>query len=362
MKAPAETPKVSDLAEGAESTETAWWHTVAIGGAALATALGTLALIWLLAKPLALLVAATVIASALAPVVGWLERWLPRTLAVIAFYATLILVAGAAGWFLVPSLIVQGRELFDQTPDLVTRGRHWLDRLDPIGADQMVSSAETGLSRFANILIAIPMQIFSSLLEFILVLFMSAYWLMSGPSLRGFFLSLFPPDRRTKTHRIIDAMSDTMAGYIRATILDGIAVGIIVYVGLRIIGLDYPIVLALIAAAGEFIPILGPILASVPAVAIALLESPTQGLIVLAFYLVLQQVESNILLPTIMRNQADIPPLLSLFAFFAGSALGGLLGALIAIPIAGALRILVVRVLAPAEQEWVGSDGEPSLP
>lgn len=113
MNAPAETPKVSDLAEGAESSETAWWCTVAIGGAALATALGTLSLIWLLAKPLALLIAATVIASALAPIVGWLERWLPRTLAVIALYATLILVAGAAGWFLVPSLIVQGRELFD---------------------------------------------------------------------------------------------------------------------------------------------------------------------------------------------------------------------------------------------------------
>lgn len=357
---PARTPDVSDLTDGATSTETAWWRTVAIGGAALASALAILVLIWLLAKPLALLVAATVIASALAPIVTKLEQWLPRTLAVIALYLTLILVIGSIGWFFVPPLIAQGRELFDQTPDLVTRGRHWLDRLDPIGGDQMVSSVESGLSRFANLLIALPIGIFSSLLELILVVFMSAYWLISGPSLRDFSLSLFPAGRRPKVRRVLASMSEAMGGYVRATILDGIAVGLIVYVGLRIIGVDYPIVLALIAAGGEFIPILGPILASVPAVSIALLDSPTQGLIVLIFYLVLQQFESNVLLPNIMRNQADIPPLLSLFALFAGSALGGLLGALIAIPVAGALRILIVRVLAPAEQEWVGSDGEPA--
>ena len=359
-EAPARTPGVDDLADGADSAETAWWRTVAIGGAALALALATLALVWLLAKPLALLIAATVIAAALAPIVNALERWLPRAMAVITLYIGLIVIVGSAGWFFAPALIAQGRDLFDQTPDLVTRGRHWLDRLDPIGGDEMVLSAESGISRFASLLVALPMRIFSSLLEFILVLFMSAYWLISGPALRAFALSLFPNGRREKTNRILDDMTQTMGGYVRATFIDGMVIGLVVYIGLRLIGVDYPIVLALIAAAGEFIPIVGPILASVPAVGIALLDSPTQGLIVLIFYLVLQQIESNVLLPNIMKNQTDIPPLLSLFALFAGSALGGLLGALIAIPVAGALRILVVRVLAPAEQEWVGSDGEPS--
>lgn len=353
------TPEVSDLVDEAASTETAWWRTVAIGGAALVSAIAFLVLVWLLAKPLALLLAAIVIAAALSPIIQLLERWMSRALAVIALYLGLIILIAAASWFFGPPLIAQGREVVERAPDIINKGRTWMNRFDPIGGDRMITAAESGVTGFSDRLIALPLQAFSTIIQVVLVLFMSAYWLISGPPLHRFFLSLFPRERRDKADSIIDEMNGTMGGYIRATILNGFAVAAMVYVGLLVIGVDYPILLALLAGAGEFIPILGPILASVPAIAVALLDSPTQALIVAAFYLVLQQVESNLLVPGMMRNQADIPPLLSLVALFAGSALGGLLGALVAIPLAGALRILVVRVLTPAEQEWVGSDGAP---
>ncbi len=89
---------------------------------------------------------------------------------------------------------------------------------------------------------------------------------------------------------------------------------------------------------------------------IALLDSPQQAIVVTIFFIALQQLESNLLVPFIMRHQADVPPLLSLIALLSGSALGGFVGALIAIPLAGALRVLVVRVIAPAEREWSGAD------
>lgn len=304
----ARTPDVADVVDGV-STETAWWRTVAIGGAALASAIALLVLVWLLARPLALFIGAVVIASALAPLVSRLERWMPRAVAVIVLYMSLVAFIGIMGWFFMPPLISQGRELFEQAPDLVTRGRRWLDRLDPIGGDQLVARAQSGVSGLADVMITLPVRVFSSILEFILVLFMSAYWLISGPPLRRFFLSLFPAERRDKADGIVEAMGATMGGYVRATIINGIAVGIMVYVGLLLIGVQYPILLALLAALGEFIPILGPILASVPAIAVALLDSPTQALIVAGFYLVMQQIESNLLVPNIMRNQADIPPL-----------------------------------------------------
>ncbi|HEV2106866.1 MAG TPA: AI-2E family transporter [Thermomicrobiales bacterium] len=353
------TPDVAELVDNASSTEAAWWRTAAIAGTAIALALGSLALIWLLAEPLALLIAAIVIAAALAPIVNWLERWMPRVVAVIVLYLALIGIAAGAVWYLAPLLIEQARQFAERIPELVSRGQRWVDRMDPAGSDQLVSSAQDWLGRAANLLIELPMRLFSSVLEIILVLFMSAYWLISGPPLRRFTLGLFPPGRREKTTRTLEAMSASMGGYVRATILNGIIIGIMSYIGLRVIGVDYPIVLALLAGLGELVPIVGPIIASIPAIAVALLESPTQALIVLGFYFALQQFESNLLLPNIMRNQADVPPILSLFAVLAGAALGGLLGAVIAIPVAGALRILVIRVLAPAEHEWVGSDGEP---
>ncbi len=113
--------------------------------------------------------------------------------------------------------------------------------------------------------------------------------------------------------------------------------------------------LALLAALGEFVPVVGPIAASVPAIVIALLDSPLKALLVLAFYAVVQLAESYLLLPNVMRTQSDIPPLLVLFALAAGGAIGGILGALVAIPLAGAIQVLVVRVLAPTVRRWTGA-------
>jgi len=151
-------------------------------------------------------------------------------------------------------------------------------------------------------------------------------------------------------------MGQTMGGYVRATGINGVIIGAMTYVGLLVIGVEYTLVLAVLAGLGEFLPVVGPIFAAIPAIAIALIESPQQAIVVTIFYIALQQLESNLLVPFIMRQQADVPPLLSLFALLAGSALGGLLGAIVAIPLAGALRVLVVRVLAPAEREWSGAE------
>ncbi len=132
-------------------------------------------------------------------------------------------------------------------------------------------------------------------------------------------------------------------------------VGAATFSGLTVIGVDFPLVLALIAGIAELIPIVGVYIATIPAVAIALIESPTQALMVLGFYVLLQQIESNLLLPALMRHQAGIPALLAVFALFAGEQLAGILGALIAIPLAGALQVLVVRVVAPALRRWTGA-------
>jgi predicted PurR-regulated permease PerM len=355
----ARTPAIEEVVHDASSKENAWWRSATIAGAALALALASLALVWLLAKPLALVIGAIVIASALAPIVSWLEQWMPRAIAVIALYVALLGIVITAGWFIVPMLITQARQFTEQLPNLIAEGRAWIDRMDSAGADQIVSAMQGWLDGAANTLVQLPMRLFSSVIEIILVIFMSAYWLISGPAIRRFTLSLFPPERRDKAARLLEAMAASMGGFVRATILDGIVIGIVVYIGLRIIGVDFPILLALLAGVGELIPVLGPVLASVPAVAVALLDSPSKALIVIIFYFVLQQFESNVLLPNFMRSQADVPPLLSLFAVLAGAALGGLLGAIIALPVAGALRILVIRVLVPAEHDWVNSNAKP---
>lgn len=354
---PPRTPRVGDVGEGGqEDASVAWWRGAAIAGIALALAVGMLGSLWLLARPLTLLLIAIVIAQVLAPIVARLERLLPRNAAIVVVYVGLTLVVGGIGWLILPSLVDQGQSLVTNAPDLVARSREWLNGIDPESADRVTGAVQSGIDRFSNVLLSLPFTIFSSVIDVVLVFFMSVYWLIASPALSRFALSLFPAHHRPRADTVLKTMGQTMGGYVRATAINGVIIGVLTYAGLLVIGVEYTLVLAVLAGLGEFLPVVGPILAAIPAIAIALVESPQQAIIVTVFFVLLQQLESNLLVPLIMRHQADVPPLLSLFALLAGSALGGLLGALIAIPLAGALRVLVVQVLVPAERVWADAD------
>jgi predicted PurR-regulated permease PerM len=332
-----------------------WWSNAAVGAAALAAALGALALTWLLLHPLLLLFAAVVIAEALSPVVEWIARRLPRAAAVALVYFVLVLVGVGLAWLAVPTLVAQGRQLIAAAPSLLARARNLAEGLDPTSTDQILGAIQTRVDRFGLSLIALPLTVASVVVEVALVLLLSAYWLIAEPALHRFALSLLPPRRRASGGRLLGEIGQTVGGYVRGKGLSLLVVGLGVYAGLRLIGVEFPLLLALIAAFAELIPVVGIVLATVPAVAVALLESPTQAAAVLVFYVVFQQIESNLLLPFFVRRQTGIPPLLAVFALVAGEALAGILGALIAIPLAGVARILVVRIVAPAIRRRVGA-------
>ena len=347
-------PRPEDLARPG-ATASRWWRGVALGALSLALALGLLAAIWLLARPLALLLAAIVIAQALSPAVGWLERRLPRPVAIGLVYLALLLVLAALVGLVVPSLVSQAQELIDNGPRLLERGRAWLDRWRWLGVDRLTGALGSNSGQTGTALVTVPVKVLASAVELILILAMSAYWLAAMPRLHRFALSLVPEGRRPRAAALLHEVGHTMGGYVRGVAIDALVVGLAVSLGLTLIGVDYPLVLALIAALGEFVPVVGPIAASVPAIVIALLDSPFKALLVLAFYAVVQLAESYLLLPNVMRTQSDIPPLLVLFALAAGGAIGGILGALVAIPLAGAIQVLVVRVLAPSVRRWTGA-------
>lgn len=350
------TPQLNDVAsERGEVPEVAWWRAAAIAGAALALAIGSLVLVWLLVKPLTLMLVAIIIAQALAPIVDWGERWLPRSMSVIAVYAVLGVTLGGIGWLALPALIDQADMLANRVPDLLDRAQDWFGGFNDASSSRMMSAAESVVQRFSDVLLALPFVLFSSMVDFLLVVFMSIYWLIATPTLHHFGLSLFPGEQRNRVASVMHDMGRTMGGFVRGTVIDAVIVGLLTYIGLQVIGVEYPLLLAVIQGFGELLPVVGPIIAAIPAMLVAFAHSPEQAIAVIVFFLILQQVESNLLVPLIMRRAADVPPLLSLMGILAGSTLGGLPGALIAIPLVGALRVLLMRVLVPAEREWTGA-------
>ncbi len=331
------------------------------GAARLATALAAaLALVWtvqLLANPLALLFAAIVIAAALEPAVSWMDRWLPRGLAAVLIYLLAAVLVGAILWWVLPILYTQAMQAFDELLEMIEQARRVLDRRLPFMSDQVINSIQSAALGLSSALLGLPMLIVSATLEIILVIVLSIYWVVASPALHEFFLSLVPSSRREGARSAVEEMGETMGGFVRATLIDGLIVGVLTYFGMLLLDLRFPLVLALVAGFAELIPMVGPLLGAIPAVLLAFLDgSIIDAVKVAVFFIALQQVENHLLVPYIMKRQTGVPPLLAVFALFAGTYVGGALWALIAIPFAGALRVLVMRVGAPLVRRWTGAE------
>ena len=350
------------LADGTHPEETAakpenrsWSRPIVFAGVVLGVTLGTLVLLRGLAEPLTLLFIAIVIAESLAPVVIWLQRWMQRTAAIIAIYVFLLALAAAFFVFVVPPLLIEVQQAVNSLPKLLSWGAALINRFAPGQGDRIVTAIQPTVTQVANSVVGSPSNMVTGLGNAVQVVFLSLYWLVSAPELKRFTLSLVPASRHKQVNSVLEEMSRTMGGYVRGTVIDAIIVGLITYVGLLLLNVKYPLLLAVIAAAGEFIPIIGPTVAEVLATAMALLISPARALIVLAFYLIVQQVDGNVIFPLIVRQQANLSPLLITFAVFTGAWVDGVIGALVAIPLAGVVQVLFLRVVAPQIKEWTGA-------
>jgi predicted PurR-regulated permease PerM len=333
----------------------AWWHIAGAGAVAIALGLGMLWGISLLAHPLALLAFAITLAESLAPVADWLDRRLPRALAVVLVYLALLILLAAIGYALVPTLASQIREASSRIPDLIKLIQQWLASRNLQIGGNVLNALTSQIGNVSSALVSLPIAIFSSLFDIVLIFFISIYWLIQAPAILDFFLSLFPGGRRERAGSVVGKMGREMGGFIRGAFLDGLVIGASTYIGLLVLGIDYALVLGMLAGLLEFIPWVGPIIAAVPVVGSALLQSPTKALLALGFILVLHQFEGNIVLPNIMYTQTEISPLLVILALLAGGAIGGILGAIIAIPLAAALRVFVREVIAPAVRRQTGA-------
>ncbi len=187
--------------------------------------------------------------------------------------------------------------------------------------------------------------------QVLLALVMSFYWLTSRERILGLLLAITPATRRHMVGNIWNDVEFTLGSYVRAQTLLSLVIGVVAYIGLVIFDVGYPLALATVSALFEFIPVVGPILGALPALLVAFSQDPATGLFIAGWYLVMQQVEGNILVPKLMERSVGINPLLVLVALVAGSTLGGVLGALLAIPVFGALQVVMRHVwLDPAVQ------------
>jgi predicted PurR-regulated permease PerM len=324
---------------------------VTAGAAAVALGIAIVVIDWQLARPLAVLILGITVAAALAPVVAFLERRLPRFLAVLLVYVCLALIVAVIAWIAIPPLVSQAASAIVDLPVFIGSVQQWLNQQLHLNTGSLTQQ----LGGISTQLLALPASIADTLLDLVAIIFISIYWLLLESQMQRFLLSLFPPGTREQVAKLLHDMGDAMGGYLRGTAINGVILGFLMGIGLRLIGIQFALILGMLTALLEILPIIGPVIAGAIMVGVALTQSPTQALIVLVFVTALQQLETHILVPNIMHQQTYISPLLAVVAVLAGVTLGGVLGAAIAVPVTAALRIVVLEVIAPAVRRQTGA-------
>jgi len=306
-----------------------------------------------------LILVAGFVALLLNPLVILLQRWLfPRrgvAVGIVTLLAVLVFI-GLAVAFGTP-LVTGITNLADHLPTYVANAQHgkgwighlvtkyhiqtWVQR----NAPKLVTYAQS-LSKPA---LTIGKGALSLLIELATIFILVLLLLLEGPKMRRWILGQMTPARAAAATRLSAEVNRAVAGYMLGNFLTSLIAGIVVFVTLMIVGVPYPLLWGLWVALVDFLPMIGGALAGIPTVLFAFTQGLTAGIVTLVVFLVYTQVENHVLNPVIMSKTVRISPLLVLIAVLVGASLGSLVGglfggfvaALLAIPLAGALQVLV---------------------
>ena len=313
-----------------------------------------------------ILFVAILIGTVIRPVVAWLnQRGLPRMAGVILVYFVLLALLIGFVLLLFPLLVEQGTTIAAAVPgyyqslregmvnypnQLIVQLSEYLPAtlpsLKPVQqtGEQVLASAGQALgyvgSAAKGIFIATA------------ILLLALHWTLDGPRTIQSLLLLVPVSRREGISELILAMESKVGFYIAGQGALCLIIGVMALVAYLLIGLPNALVLALVAGIMEAVPMVGPLLGAIPAAVIALSIAPSKLIWVIVATLVIQQVENSLLVPRVMRKAVGVNPFVSLLAIFAFSSLYGIAGALMAIPIAAIIQLLLDRfVFHPAAMD-----------
>jgi predicted PurR-regulated permease PerM len=306
---------------------------------------------------------AIVISTAISPAVDWLrQRGLPRALGVIAIYLGLLAVVVGVLWLLAPLVAEQGARMSgtlagvyqDVAAGLQNSPSRLVRRLSlrlPAELSLAPAAEEGGVEVIAAVARALSyLGLFGDgLFVFVAVLLLAFYWTLDRERLLRSLLLLLPAERRDDARQLFLASEAKVGGYIRGLALLCVLVGVLALAAYLLLGLPNALLLALAAGLFEAVPVVGPALGALPAVAVALTLGPDKVIGVLAVTAVIQLVENTILVPRVMGRTVGVNPVVTLLSLAAFSRIFGLPGALLAIPLAAVFQVLLDRfVLGPA--------------
>jgi predicted PurR-regulated permease PerM len=328
----------------------------------------TILLLWVLylvRGALLLIYVASLVAIGLSPLVAAIERRrplgrgrVPRWAAILAIYLSVIGVFVGLGMMIVPPLIAQARELWAALPDLAQQAQQWLiDRgllSRPITVTEAVQQTPVPGSDAVGAVLNALGSVVGGVFGLLTILIIAFYLLVESASIVRTFVRLFPRPERPRVEDACLRVAVKVSAWLAGQLLLAAIIGTTAAIGLSLMGVPYFFVLALIAAIGEMIPVVGPLLAAIPAIAVAFTVSPALALGVAVFFILQQQFENHVLVPKVMERQVGVSAVVVILALLIGGSLLGIMGAILAVPTAAILQVLFEEIVPEA---GAGGDG-----
>jgi predicted PurR-regulated permease PerM len=325
-----------------------------VGLGAAGTLIGLYALYTVRAILIRILVA-LFIAVSLDPAVRLLtRRGMRRGWAVTLIFALAFALAAAFLLSVIPPLVTQGRNLIDDLPEYLGRlqarssqFRQLDDRYNI--SDQLQGLAGTLPTRLGSGLLGFTSRVFGAVFNSLTILVFTVYFMADMPRIRTGVVRLFPVDRRPRARQVVDLVVDKVGGYMIGNIIISLIAGVVSYVAFLVLGVPFPAPLAFLIAICDLIPMIGATLGAVLGVSVALFTTdlwPTTVLVA-AFFVAYQQLENYLIAPRVLKTTVELGAAAVLIAGLIGATVLGLVGALMAIPVAAAFNVLLnERLLA----------------
>jgi predicted PurR-regulated permease PerM len=287
---------------------------------------------------------AFILMASLRPHVESLEkRRIPRVISIFFIYILVVSLIALTVGGLVPLVVSQTTRLIENLPKIeeIISPYYKLD----------IQALVQQIAPVSQDVLKVTLGLFSNITTMLTILVFTFYLLLERKFMENRLVETFGKTTGEKITDIVKAVEFGLGSWMSGEFILMLCIGLLSYVGLLLLGVDYALPLAIFAGLLEIVPIIGPVVSAVPAVLVALTISPVMGLAVVGLYIVIQQLENHIIVPQVMKRAIGLSPLISIVAIMVGSRLAGLIGALLAIPFVITFQQIMKTVLGMQSSE-----------
>ncbi|SDJ61531.1 AI-2E family transporter [Nonomuraea jiangxiensis] len=327
-----------------------------VGGLGVLTAIALAQMVVYSLSTIILIVVAMFLAVGLNPAVEALQRrGLARRGAISIVFAGVIVAFVLFGLAVVPPVSQQLTEFIEAVPGYITdlSNHPTLRQLD--AEYQVLQQLRTFVTAtlgpaLASGIMGAGLVVLNGVFTTVTLLVLMLYFLGSLHTIKEYLLKLVPASRRARTGAISEQILSGIGGYVAGNVLISVVAGVVTWIFLSVMGVRYALALALVVALTDFIPLVGATIGAVLVTSVALLQSLPAGIACAVFFLLYQQIENYLIYPRVMKRSVNVAPAVTVIAALFGGALLGIVGALLAIPVAAAIALIVREVVVPRQE------------